>query len=37
MMTPRQIRLRLLAAIVAFCCGGAALAVAILVVRGVLA
>ena len=35
-MSPRQIRLRLLAALVALCCGGAALLVAILLVRGVL-
>jgi hypothetical protein len=37
MMGARAIRLRLLAAAVAICCGVAALLVAILLVRGVLA
>jgi hypothetical protein len=36
-MNPGQIGLRLLAALVAICCGTAALLVAILLVRGVLA
>ena len=36
-MTPSQIRLRLLAALVAICCGAAAVLVAILLLRGVLA
>jgi hypothetical protein len=36
-MTPRQVRLRLLAALVAVACGAVALLVAILLVRGVLA
>jgi hypothetical protein len=36
-MTPGQIRLRLLAALVAIWCGVGALIVAILLVRGVLA
>jgi hypothetical protein len=36
MMNPREIRLRLLAAAVALCCGIVALVVAILLVRGVL-
>jgi hypothetical protein len=36
MMSPGQIRLRLLAALVAICCGIAALIVAILLLRGVL-
>ncbi len=35
-MRPRQIRLRLLAALVALACGGAALVVAILLIQGVL-
>jgi hypothetical protein len=37
MMSPGQIRLRLFAALVAICCGTAALIVAILLARGVLA
>jgi hypothetical protein len=36
-MDPRQVRLRLLAAVVALGCGVAALIVAILLIRGVLA
>jgi hypothetical protein len=36
-MDPRQVRLRLLAALVALGCGIAALIVAILIIRGVLA
>jgi hypothetical protein len=36
-MDPRQVRLRLLAALVALGCGVAALIVAILLIRGVLA
>lgn len=36
-MSTAQIRLRLFAALVAICCGVAALIVAILLVRGVLA
>ncbi len=36
-MTPAQIRLRLFAALVAIACGVAALLVAILLLRGVLA
>ncbi len=35
-MTPRRIRLRLLAALLALGCGAAALVVAILLVQGVL-
>ena len=36
-MDPRQVRLRLLASLVALSCGVAALIVAILLIRGVLA
>jgi hypothetical protein len=35
-MSVRQIRLRVLASLIAVCCGAAALIVAILLVRGVL-